>query len=125
MTRRETGIIGEKMAREFLANNGYNIVDTNYRCRAGEVDIIAIQGDTLVFVEVRTKTGRLYGSPEESITPIKAEHMRTVALQYGQEHEDLPQSWRIDLVAIELDRDGLAERIELIENAVEDNENVF
>ncbi len=123
MTRRETGIIGEKLARDFLAHNGYNIMDTNYRCQAGEVDIIATRGDTLVFIEVRTKTGRFYGTPEESITPIKAEHLRTAALQYGMEHEGLPQSWRIDLVAVELGRDGLAKRIELIENAVEDNEN--
>jgi len=125
MTKRETGTLGEKLARDFLANNGYTILDTNYRCREGEVDIIATHGETLVFIEVRTKTGRLYGTPEESITPTKAEHLRSVALRYGLEHENLPQSWRIDLVAIEMNRDGRAERIELIENAVEDNENTF
>ena len=125
MTRRETGMIGEKLARDFLANNGYKIVDTNYRCRAGEVDIIALQEDTLVFIEVRTKKSRSFGSPEESITPRKAEHMRLAALQYAIEHEDMPQTWRIDLVAIEMNREGKAERIELIENVVEDDENTF
>jgi putative endonuclease len=125
MTRRETGIIGEKLAQDFLANNGYSILDTNYRCRDGEVDIIALHEDTLVFVEVRTKTGWGFGTPEESITPLKAEHLRSVAARYGMEHDGLPSSWRIDLVAIELANDGRVERIELIENAVEETDDLF
>jgi putative endonuclease len=118
MKRRETGILGEKLACEFLGNNGYKIIERNFRCPRGEADIIAQQKDTLVFVEVRTKTSRRFGSPEESITQTKMEHMRNVAAHYWQSHNNLPESWRIDVIAIEMDNRGHACRIELIENAV-------
>jgi len=118
MKRRDTGILGEKLARDFLSKNGYHILETNYRCPAGEVDIIARREDTLVFVEVRTKKSLEFGSPEESITPKKAERLKTVAAHYGQNHDNLPSSWRIDLIAIQLDRNNRVSRIELIENAV-------
>src|SRR3989304_3886840 len=118
MTRRETGIQGEKLARDFLAKNGYHILDTNYRCPAGEVDIIAIQADALVFIEVRTKRSRQFGTPEESITPVKMQRLKTVAAYYGQEHDGLPPDWRIDVVAVQMNAKGRVERIELIENAV-------
>ncbi len=118
MKRRDTGILGERLARDFLGKNGYHILESNYRCQEGEVDIIAQHGDTLVFVEVRTKKSQQFGSPEESITPAKMERLRKVAAHYGQAHENLPDSWRIDVVAIELNRKGRVSRIELIENAV-------
>jgi putative endonuclease len=118
MKRRETGILGEKLASEFLANNDYRIIEKNYRCPHGEVDIITQQQDTLVFVEVRTKTSRQFGSPEESITPTKMEKLRNVAAHYRQSHENLPESWRIDVIAIEMNSRGRVSRIELIENAV-------
>ena len=110
MKRRDVGILGEKLARDFLSKNGYHILETNYRCPEGEIDIIAQHEDTLVFVEVRTKTSRQFGSPEESITPAKMERLRAVAAHYGQNHDNLPASWRIDVVAIELDteRTGIA-----------------
>jgi putative endonuclease len=118
MKKRETGILGEKVAGEFLGRNGYQIIETNYRCPGGEIDIIARQRDTLVFIEVRAKTSRRFGIPEESITPIKMERLRTVAAHYGQNHDNLPEARRIDVVAIEMDRHGRVARIELIENAV-------
>jgi putative endonuclease len=118
MTKRETGKKGEKLALQFLGNNGYDIVETNYRCPEGEIDIVARQRDTLVFIEVRTKTSRLFGTPEESITAVKAARLRTLAARYGQDHDGLPDAWRIDVVAIELNRSGRPSRIEIIENAV-------
>ena len=122
MKRRRTGIHGEQLARDFLKKQGYHIVATNYRCPHGEIDIIARQRDCLVFVEVRTKHSLEYGHPEESITPVKQERLRQVAAHYLQAHEDLPPSWRIDVVAIELDARGVPTRIALIENAVGDVE---
>jgi putative endonuclease len=119
MKRRETGALGEKIACDFLGKNGYDIVETNYHCPEGEIDIITKQADTLVFVEVRTKKSRLFGSPEESITQVKKEKLQTLAKRYGQEHENLPATWRIDVVAIQMDDSGRVSRIELIENAVE------
>ena len=118
MKRRDTGILGEKLAKDFLKKRGYRIQETNYRCPGGEIDIIARHKDYLVFIEVRTKTSREFGSPEESITAAKKERMRQAALHYQQTHDALSQLWRIDFVAVELNQKGKPSRIELIENAV-------
>jgi len=120
MSKRETGLMGEKLACEFLGKNGYDIIEKNYRCPEGEIDVIARQQDTLVFIEVRTKTSRKFGGPEESITPVKAARLRTLAARYGQSHKNLPELWRIDVVAIRMNKDGRASHIEVIENAVSD-----
>ena len=118
MKRRDVGILGEELAKDFLKKRGYHIWETNYRCPEGEIDIIAKHEDSLVFVEVRTKKSLEFGSPEESITSTKMERLRTVAFHYQQTHDNLPASWRIDVVAIEIDQKGKPLRIELIENAV-------
>lgn len=118
MKRREVGNLGERLAGEFLKRNGYRIRETNYRCPHGEIDIIAEQEDCLVFIEVRTKRSLDYGSPEESITPAKKERLRAVAAHYQQCHDNLPASWRIDVMAMELGWDGKLRRVELIEHAV-------
>ncbi len=60
MKRRDVGILGEKLAKDFLKKKGYRITDTNYRSPQGEIDIIARHGDSLVFIEVRTKTSLAY-----------------------------------------------------------------
>lgn len=120
MKRRDTGILGEKLARDFLEKRGYRIQETNYRCPEGEIDIVARHQDFLVFVEVRTKRSLDFGSPEESITPTKKERMRAAAFHYQQAHSNLPPLWRIDVVAVQLSQKGELSRIELIENAVGD-----
>jgi len=118
MSKRDTGLKGEQLACEFLGRNGYDIVERNYRCPEGEIDVVARQQETLVFIEVRTKTSRRFGEPEESITPVKAARLRKLAELYGQSHNNLPETWRIDVVAIQMNKDGRASRIEIIENAV-------
>lgn len=118
MKRRDTGILGEKLARDFLKRHGYHILETNYRCPHGEVDIVAKHKDFLVFIEVRAKKSREFGSPEESITPAKKGRLIATAYHYRQSHENLPPLWRIDVVAVELDQKGKPSRIELTENAV-------
>ena len=120
MKRRDTGILGERIAQEFLKERKYQIVETNYRCPEGEIDIVSRHNDYLVFVEVRTKRSHEFGSPEESITTAKKERLKAAALYYQQAHNDLPPLWRIDVVAIELDEKARPSRIELIENAVID-----
>ena len=120
MKRRDTGILGEKLARDFLKKRGYRIIETNYRCPHGEIDIIARHKDYLVFVEVKARKSLDFGSPEESITTAKKERMRATASHYQQMHNNLPPLWRIDVVAIELNRKDKLSRIELIENAVGD-----
>jgi len=119
MNRKETGARGEKLAVEYLTRKGYQIIETNFRCREGEVDIIARKDDYLVFVEVRTRRSRVYGTPEESITEIKKAHLRAVASRYYESHPGLPENFRIDVLAIELDNHENVRRIGHIENAVE------
>jgi putative endonuclease len=118
MKRQDTGNLGEKLAASFLKKQGYSILQTNYRCPEGEVDIVVRSDDFLVFVEVRTKRSSEFGSPEESITPAKMDKLRRVAAHYRQTHNDIPESWRIDFVAVELDRQNRPRRMEHIENAV-------
>jgi len=119
MDRKEVGKLGEKTAQKFLKKRGYRIRETGFRCRHGEIDIIAQKKDYLVFVEVRTKSNLDFGTPEESITQSKKQRLIASALTYTTTHQNLPSLWRIDVVAIELDDKGKTRRIELIENAVE------
>ena len=119
MDRQEVGKLGEKAARKFLKKRGYRIREVGFRCHHGEIDIIAQRKDYLVFVEVRTKTNLDFGTPEESITAAKKKKLIALALTYTSTHQNLPPLWRIDVVAIELDDKGKPRRIELIENAVE------
>ena len=106
LSRRERGALGEKIALDFLIKRDFTILERNFRCREGEIDIIARQGDCLVFVEVRTRTSSNMGTPEESITPAKGQRLVALAQTYLQSHEDLPAQWRIDVVAIDMDRQG-------------------
>lgn len=118
MNRKALGEFGERWAREYIERNGYLIRETNFRCRKGEIDIVAENEGCLVFVEVRTKTGSEFGTPEESVTPAKQEKLVAVAMSYLQAHDDLPSEWRIDVVAIEVNSKGRVVRTELIRNAV-------
>ncbi len=118
LSGKRTGEKGEELAALYLTDEGYRIIERNYRCRFGEIDIVAEENDTLVFVEVRAKSGRSFGTPEESVTAAKKERLITTALTYLTTHEDMPDSWRIDFLAIEVDDKGKTKRIELIENAI-------
>jgi putative endonuclease len=108
---------GEDLAAQRLAAKGYEIVDRNWRCEVGEVDLVAQDGDDLAIVEVRTRRGRALGTPEESITPKKQERLIALAEAYVQA-TDWPGHWRIDVVAVEMDRRGRLLRVEHYENAV-------
>ncbi|MFO7712764.1 MAG: YraN family protein [Dehalococcoidia bacterium] len=119
MDRQEVGKLGEQIAHRYLKKRGYRIREKGFRCRHGEIDIIAQKKDCIVFVEVRARTGLDFGTPEESLTRAKKRRLIASALTYTSTHQDLPAQWRIDVVAIELDDQGKTTRIELIENAVE------
>ena len=94
---------GEGVAGRFLQEKGYVLLATNYRCRWGEVDIVAQDGEELVFVEVRTRRGVEFGTPEESVTAAKARKLIATAQEFLQEHDQVNAGWRIDLIAIRLD----------------------
>jgi len=115
--RRGLGALGEELAARRLAAAGYEIVTRNWRCQAGELDLVARQGECLVLVEVRTRRGKALGPPEESITPAKQARLVTLAEAYVQA-VDWPGDWRIDVVAVELDRGGRLLRVDHYENAV-------
>jgi putative endonuclease len=114
--RKHTGRQGEDIATSFLTGKGYQIIQRNWRCAAGELDLIAMDGHALVFVEVRTRSGSRFGPAEASITPAKQTRLIELAQTYLQEHPALTSNWRIDVVAIQLGR-GLPQ-INHIENAV-------
>ena len=117
-TRKQLGALGERIAADYLKHHGYEILETNFRCPGGEIDVVAQHGDCLVFVEVRTRSSRSYGTPEESLTTEKKRRLIELGQAYRQVHENLPSLWRIDVVAVELDSGGKVARIELIENAI-------
>jgi len=115
--RKKLGQRGEGLAAAHLEERGYVVRERNWRCPVGEVDIVAEDGGCLVFVEVRTRRGRAYGTPEESVTPAKQAKLVEVAQTYLQEH-DWDGDWRIDVVAVEMTSGGRLLRVELIKNAV-------
>jgi putative endonuclease len=116
--RQDVGARGEKLAADYLKKRGYKIIQRNFRCREGEIDIIAQKGECLVFVEVRTKKNTAFGTPEESVTLSKREKLISLADAYLQAYDKPPQSWRIDVVAVELGPNNKVLRLEHIENAV-------
>ena len=117
-SRKQIGILGEKLALKQLRRQGYHILETNFRCRDGEIDIIARDKEYLVFIEVRTRTSSGFGTPEESVGIAKREKLVSLALAYLQSHRNLPSLWRIDVMAVELDQEGHVSRMELIQNAI-------
>jgi len=119
--RRDLGAFGERVAAAHLEAKGYRILARNFRCREGEIDIVAEDGDSLVFVEVRTRRGDAFGSPAESVTEAKERRLLTVARAYLQQHNDVPPNQRIDVVAIKLSRGRLL-AVEHIEGAIADRE---
>jgi putative endonuclease len=115
--RQRLGRLGEDLAVRQLGAQGYDILARNWRCREGELDIVAQDGEWLVFVEVRTRRGTAAGSPEESITAAKQERLLTLGEIYVDAH-DWPGDWRIDVVAVELSLEGKLLRIDHYENAI-------
>lgn len=116
--RQSLGRLGEELARRHLETQGYRILASNYRCQAGEVDLIAQDGECLVFVEVRLRRGDEWGTPEESVTRAKQARLVQVAETYLAERENWDADWRIDVVALELDRRGVLQRLEVVRDAV-------
>jgi putative endonuclease len=117
MNCKETGAIAENIAADYLSKRGYKIRERNYRTREGEIDIIAEKDGTLIFIEVRAKTSKTFGSAEESITERKKKRLIALAESYLSECEVQPDSCRIDLIAIKLRANGELIRLNVIENA--------
>jgi len=99
-----------------LSRCGYDVVARNWRCQAGEVDVVAQRDEEWTFFEVRTRRGREFGTPEESLTPAKQQRMIDVARTYLAEHELNDVDWRVGLVAVEMNRAGRLLRVEVYES---------
>jgi len=115
----QTGKIGEKIAQEFLIKKGYQIIQTNFRTRFGEIDLIANKNNRLIFVEVKLKIGEDFGSPEDMIDHHKLSQIQKTAevfLQTNPQIVDNFQSNQIDAVCIVLNPDQTVKRINHWEN---------
>lgn len=126
--RKNFGASAERVAALRLEQNGYNILARNVRTRYGEIDLIAEDADGIAFVEVKARRGRGYGAPEEALTPRKQLKLIQLAEAFIAENENVilngvknlsNKSWRIDVVAIELDKSGKLIRLDIIKNAVQ------
>lgn len=119
--RQGLGRTGERLAGEALVKRGYSIREQNFRCSYGEIDIIAEDGQDLVFVEVKTRRGQSYGLPEEAVTLRKARKLAQVAACYLDQQACSERSWRIDVVAVQLSVAGRLEEIRIDQHAVTEN----
>ena len=115
---KSVGRTGEDAAVAYLMDMGYTIIDRNYRRRFGEIDIVADDHGVLVFVEVKTRRSRLFGSPFEAVDFRKQKKMSKMALDYISRHNRDNCPARFDVVAVML-HDNFLPRIELIQNAFE------
>jgi putative endonuclease len=99
------GSRGEDLAAAFLEKQGYAILERNYRCKGGEVDIISRDGKILVFVEVKTRRTASYGVPQLSVTPFKQRQIMKAALTWLASHRKLEAPARFDVIAITIQGD--------------------
>jgi putative endonuclease len=116
--RAKLGRRGETLAARELARRGYEIESRNWHCRIGEVDIVALRNAKWTFFEVRTRRGRDFGTPEESLTSTKMQRMVDVARTYLAAHDINVHEvdWGIGFVAVEMDETGYLLRVDVYEN---------
>lgn len=116
-SRQSLGRFGEELALEALSKLGYQCLARNFRCSLGEIDLIARDRETLVFIEIKTRRGRSIGYAKEAITPRKKKQLSKVALAYLKENEAFEAKSRFDVVAISMA--GGKPEVEVIRNAFE------
>jgi len=114
-SRRTTAGRGEDAAAAYLRDRGYRIVERNWRCRLGEIDIVARDGETLVFVEVKSRRSAAFGAPQAAVDGRKQRKLSLAALHYLQARRVAPGPARFDVVAVTVRDDG--DDIELFRNA--------
>lgn len=116
MQNKQTGDYGEELACQYLKKLGYKILERNYRIRGGEIDIVAKDKETLVFVEVKTRWSHEYGLPAESMTPWKIRHLLKTARFYVQKIGWGDREYRLDFVSVDFADSRENPQIELIKN---------
>lgn len=118
--KKSIGRWGENLAAAFLERQGCAIVARNFATAQGEIDLIAKQGDELLFVEVKTRTSRDYGYPEQAVNEKKIDHLLKAAARYRQRH-DFRGFWRLDVVALEINSRTRQVRVKWFKNLGEYN----
>lgn len=98
--RQEAGQHGEDAARDYLLQRGLVLVERNFRCKGGEIDLVMREGEVLVFVEVRLRAGRSHGGAAASVTPAKQRKLILAAQHYLQRYR-MPPACRFDVIAID------------------------
>jgi len=116
-SRKQLGDRGEEIAAGMLERAGFAVVERKWRCRQGEIDLVAMREGLCLFVEVRARRSSTMGTAAESITPRKRKHLLAAVASYEGLHPELPDERRIDLIT--LDREGGQLRVAWIENAIE------
>jgi putative endonuclease len=117
------GKTGERLAAEELERKGYRIIAHNFRCRYGEIDLVAEHQGELVFVEVKTRRGNAFGLPEEAVDRRKQRKLVQVASYYLDVQQCAERMWRIDVVAVQMSASGKLEEIRIHQHVlVEDQE---
>lgn len=114
--RKVLGARGEDLAVKYLKKKGYKVIERNYRCQWGEIDLVAREGDTLVFVEIKSRSSSGFGLPQDAVDRFKQGKLIEVARAYLAERrltEDI--TMRFDVVAVQLTQSG--PDIELIKDA--------
>ena len=104
--RRELGAFGEAYAARHLVERGMVLLDRNWRCEAGEIDLVLRDGPVLVVCEVKTRSSTAFGSPVEGVTEQKAERLRRLADRWLEEHGVRPREVRLDVVGVLVPRSG-------------------
>lgn len=99
-TKDRLGRRGEAIAARYLEDAGLRIIDRNWRCTVGEIDLVAIEGSTLVVVEVKTRSSVNYGHPFEAITPGKLERLYLLASRWARAHDLRFSGFRVDAVGV-------------------------
>jgi putative endonuclease len=109
--RKALGDFGERVAVRFLTDLGFTVLDRNWRCSDGELDIVAIDGGDLVVCEVKTRTSGRFGTPFEAVTEDKAHRLRRLGWRWVREHRDLAggRPVRVDVIAVMAGARGAAE----------------
>ncbi len=98
----KTGKFGEKIAKQYLENKGYKILEINYHSRFGEIDLICREDKALVFVEVKTRKTLTFGYPEQAITKQKQERLVKTVQEFLKDYQDIFKSIRIDAISVRL-----------------------
>jgi putative endonuclease len=112
----QVGRRGEDLAFQLLKKKGYKILERNYKSSLGEIDIIAQEGNTLVFVEVKTRSSSDFGSAKAAVDSRKQRKLSMLALGYLKSRALIDQPARFDVVAIDMDQ-GREKKVELVRNA--------